>query len=147
VDFGQCMADAFNKGCFWLYDSASGTTGKCRAKDDSELGCGDAKTAGQCTWGEVGVFKTNCFWLYDSASGTTGVCQTKTNASLECKDANTPGQCTWGEVAQFKMNCVWLEGNVIGETYTEARCMKRVCISLHLWCCDNRKNKNEKQKN
>jgi hypothetical protein len=129
VDFGQCMADAFELKCFWLYDSASGTTGKCRAKDDSELECGDAKTMGQCTWGDVEVFKANCFWLYDSASGTTGECRAKGGGELKCGDANTKGQCTWGEVAQFRMNCVWLEGNVMGETYVEARCTNRVCLS------------------
>jgi hypothetical protein len=40
-------------------------------------------------------------------------------------------------VIEFGMDSVWLEGNVIGEMemYTEAQCMKRVCVRLHLWCC------------
>jgi hypothetical protein len=40
------------------------------------------------------------------------------------------------DVIEFGMDSVWLEGNVIGEMemYTEARCMKRVCVRLHLWC-------------
>jgi hypothetical protein len=133
VDFWQCMTDRLELGCFWLYDSASGTTGECRAKTNTSLTCGDAKTISQCTLDDVDEFGTKCFWLYDSASGATGVCQTKTNTSLTCGDAKTAGQCTWGEVTEFGKNCVWLEGNVIGETYTEAQCMKRVCLSLHLW--------------
>jgi hypothetical protein len=134
VDFGQCMADAFELGCFWLYDSASGTTGECWAKKNKSLACTDAKTQGQCTWGEVDGFAADCFWLYDSASGTTGECWAKKSESLTCAHAKTQGQCTWGEVDGFGASCVWLEGNVIGEVYTEARCMKRVCVRLHLWC-------------
>jgi hypothetical protein len=146
VDFGQCVADAFDKGCFWLYDSASGTTGECRAKENNGLGCGDAKTMDQCTWDDVDGFGVDCFWLYDSASGATGECRARDDGDLKCADANTPGQCTWGKVAQFGMNCMWLEGNVIGQTYTKAQCVNRVCLGLHLWCCDNRKNKNKKQR-
>jgi hypothetical protein len=130
VDFGQCMTDVLGLGCFWLYDSASGTTGDCRAKNDESLGCEDAKTVGQCTLDDVNKFGNNCFWLYNSASGTTGVCQTKTNTSLACGDAKTPGQCTWDKVDSFGTNCVWLEGNATRGPEFKARCIERVCVKL-----------------
>jgi hypothetical protein len=139
VDFEQCMTNKIKLNCFWLYDSASGTTGKCRTKGDESLGCGDAKTISQCALvveNENGM-KTKCFWLYDSASETTGDCRAKNDDELACENAKTQFQCTWGEVAKFGINCMWLEGNVVGKTYIEARCMKKVCVTFHLcvvWC-------------
>jgi hypothetical protein len=47
-----------------------GRVGKCWAKNDSELTCGDAKTPGQCTWDEVDSFGTNCVWLEGNATGS-----------------------------------------------------------------------------
>jgi hypothetical protein len=62
--------------CFWLYDSNTGNSGSCRAKDDSSLTCTQAKRSTQCTQSGVTKLGDNCYWLEQNGS-TPGECINK----------------------------------------------------------------------
>jgi hypothetical protein len=68
VDSVQCTTDMSDFDCFWLYDSASGTSGACQTKTNSSLKCGDAKRPDQCLLNDVMNFESNCVWLEGNSS-------------------------------------------------------------------------------
>jgi hypothetical protein len=111
IDRTQCSLGPFPSAsfsCFWLYDSLTGDTGGCKAKDAS-LACGHARRPDQCPLYDVSSLGSgDCFWLYKGieTSGNEGSCIDK-NDDLSCSVAKRENQCPMTDPNKFT-NCIWI---------------------------------------
>jgi hypothetical protein len=124
VNIDQCNKDETVTGCFWLYNNNDGKNdGSCKAKNDNELGCSDAKRSDQCTASDVTSFGNNCFWIDENVN--TGWCRDKEDENLICTDIKTNEQCTNG------LSGTSLESKC---TYHDSKCISTCEIVLKLEC-------------
>jgi hypothetical protein len=112
VDSTQCNSDGLPSAlsCFWLYDSLTGESGSCKAKDAS-LACGDAKRPSQCPVEADAINSLesiNCFWLYSGieTAGDGGSCVGR-NDDQSCSMVKRESQCPLTELNKFT-NCIWI---------------------------------------